>query len=445
MKSLGIVDVLALTGSMVLAVAAHAGELPIGCGTQRQACMQTAHVAQRACREDCRQNAAPSQHPACWKECGETFRTTRSTCAGEHTNCMSVLLAAAPKDTTDCLATCGATLSTCVHTVSADLQTCVAACATAANHRACLYTCAKSAQGEAQTCAMNFKTCVTTCVATPAPTPQCSGTSCGGPCVLSPPCPSAGPCPEIVSRLGQCAPDATGTCRCVLPTPEPTRTPPLTPTPECSSVPCGGHCVIVPPCPPGGACPDFVLQGECRDDSSGACQCMPTSAPTQTPVPTCATDADCDDHEACTVDHCVNATCEHACICVTAAGAPACCPGPAALCVRPCGGDASGACGGICPTGATCESLPTAPTFCACVSDVGGPCSGNIFAPPPVCAPGLVCQQSLPDITGVCVKPNCIPFFTAGCSQTSDCCHPCLAGTRAPCAVCLRGTCVGTP
>jgi hypothetical protein len=64
---------------------------------------------------------------------------------------------------------------------------------------------------------------------------------------------------------------------------------------------------------------------------------------------------------------------------------------------------------------------------------------------PPVCGPGLVCQQSNPDVTGVCVQATCIPFFMNGCTQTGDCCEPCTVLRRAPCAVCLQGQCVGTP
>jgi hypothetical protein len=211
------------------------------------------------------------------------------------------------------------------------------------------------------------------------------------------------------------------------------------------------------------------------------CVTTTTSTTTTLPTPPCSTDADCDDGNPCTADRCVNGTCEHACVCLDASGAPNCCPGPATLCARPCGkdtdgvcggtcsapdevcapsggtcactpipppcgADAGGMCGGTCPTGATCESLPTAasPT-CRCVSGLGGPCGGNISALPPVCDPGLVCQQTNPDVTGVCVQATCIPFFANGCTQTSDCCEPCTVLNRAPCAVCLDGQCVGTP
>ena len=212
-------------------------------------------------------------------------------------------------------------------------------------------------------------------------------------------------------------------------------------------------------------------------------RCRPTTTTTTTlPGQPCTSDAQCNDGNPCTADHCDNGVCEHACLCLDASGAPNCCPGPAELCVRPCGMDASGVCGGVCagpdevcsssggtcacmpiappcgvdaggmcggacPTGATCEPLPIAtPTLpCGCVSGLGGPCGGNIFPEPPVCGPGLVCQQSNPDVTGACVQGSCIPFFADGCTQTSDCCSPCTVLHRAPCAVCLQGRCDGTP
>jgi hypothetical protein len=132
-------------------------------------------------------------------------------------------------------------------------------------------------------------------------------------------------------------------------------------------------------------------------------------------------------------------------VCLTPAGGPACCAGPGTACVAPCGMDQAGTCGGTCPSGATCEALETASGPCRCVSGLGGPCGGFILPPPPVCAPGLVCQQSNPDIGGVCVAATCLPYGASGCAQTSDCCHPCGNGTIAPCAVCLGGSCVGAP
>ena len=331
-------------------------------------------------------------------------------------------------------------------------------------------------------------------------TPQCGGRVCGGPCVFSPTCPPGQPCSEaeFVIRPGECTADPTGACQCVPVSPPPTPTPqcgdaaacggactigipfpcpvgatcngpaipvlqgqctitttggcdcvPITPTPaptptpQCGGPMCGGPCLIFPTCPPGALCPQrafVVRQGECTAGAAGSCQCVAVE-----PTPGCATDADCDDGNPCTADRCVNGICEHGCVCLTSTGAPGCCGGPSELCVAPCGSDATGTCGGSCPLGAACESMPSAAAACGCVSGPGGPCGGNIFAPPPVCAPGLICHQALPDITGYCEKPDCVPLFTAGCAQTADCCEPCGNGTHAPCGVCLNGTCEGAP
>jgi hypothetical protein len=175
-------------------------------------------------------------------------------------------------------------------------------------------------------------------------------------------------------------------------------------------------------------------------------KCLGTTTTTTTiPGGECSKDADCDDGTPCTVDTCVKGQCEHACLCVDPAGVSACCPGPSTLCARPCGSEADGTCGGLCPDGATCEPFDFGVAACACVSGVGGPCGGFISSPPPVCAPGLTCKQPLPDVMGTCVADGCIPLFTSGCAETSDCCFPCSTLGRAPCAVCSQGQCLGTP
>ncbi len=280
----------------------------------------------------------------------------------------------------------------------------------------------------------------------PTRTPQCSGAICGGDCTISFPfpCPAGAPCdaPSAPDLQGQCTIIEDGSCECVPVQP----TPPATPTPQCSDAMCGGSCVVGPTCPPGKVCPARALvvrPGQCMIDAAGACECVAVAPPT--PTPGCASDADCKDDNACTADRCVNGECEHDCLCLSSNGGEACCPGPSALCVASCGSDATGTCGGFCPTGASCEAAASANGGCGCVSGPGGPCGGNILAPPPVCAPGLVCHQSLPDVTGYCEKPDCVPLFTSGCSHTSDCCEPCGNGTIAPCGVCINGTCEGAP
>ncbi len=123
------------------------------------------------------------------------------------------------------------------------------------------------------------------------PTPECSGATCEGPCIIAVPCPPDVPCPDL-AMLGQCEADATGACACMPPTPA------ATPTPACSSGACAGACVITSPpffCPPGKECngPDVpVLAGQCEVDPNGDCECVPATplpspSPLATPTPQC--------------------------------------------------------------------------------------------------------------------------------------------------------------
>ncbi len=234
----------------------------------------------------------------------------------------------------------------------------------------------------------------------------------------------------------QCAPAPPGTCFNLL-------------TRSCTDRACDGGTSCMPneaciprcpPPPPVGKC--FMMEAkECSDVPCGPGEPCPQPGAFCNPacLHSCSADADCDDGNGCTTDRCDSGVCVHECLCVDPAGVASCCPGPSAVCAGPCGSDANGSCGGICPPGASCTSRPNGDT-CGCVSPLGGPCGGNVFTPPPVCAPGLVCKQRNPDVTGVCVAPPCGSDATCGGSCTISCADgtsvagTCVTSEDGPCA-----------
>ncbi len=120
------------------------------------------------------------------------------------------------------------------------------------------------------------------------PTPECSGETSGGPCTISVPpfpCPAGKICngPTVLLESGQCELNASGDCECVPETPPPSPTPLATPTPQCDAVPCGGQCVIAPPCASRG-CEVPDLLGTC-EMVSGSCTCVPAAVPATDSAP----------------------------------------------------------------------------------------------------------------------------------------------------------------
>lgn len=317
-----------------------------------------------------------------------------------------------------CPVGCAKQTRACLQTARTKMLTCRASCrSTSPGDRSCMRACVTGLRASKQACGSGVNDCLGMCP-TPPPPSSCIGAfvdTCG-------------------QQLFTCAQGVIASAKaCVH---------------GCGST--GGFDCLK-------GCATGAEQGlaQCAADFASCvrpCHAPPTTS-TTLPGTACTTDAQCSDGNPCSVDHCVGGSCTHACVCLGVAGGLGCCPGPSALCIRQCGDDGSGVCGGSCPFGATCSS-GSGSTACDCVSDVGGPCGGNIFMTPLVCAPGLVCRQILPDVTGICVNPSattttlpngCTPFFQSGCSQTSDCCQPCGNGTIAPCAVCLAGRCVGVP
>lgn len=159
------------------------------------------------------------------------------------------------------------------------------------------------------------------------------------------------------------------------------------------------------------------LQGCAASAQQGTATC---AANFETCVAACSCPAGCDDGNPCTADRCVDGTCQHACLCVDASGALSCCPGPAALCVRPCGMDASGVCGGVCAgfnevctaSGATCACASIPPvcgdTFPVCNGScpVGSSCTSLTGAPACQCVP-TTCQPGAGTFFYTCGDPVC--------------------------------------
>jgi hypothetical protein len=116
-----------------------------------------------------------------------------------------------------------------------------------------------------------------------------------------------------VDEILQAVSNALYGCGVTLPTP--------TPTPvlyhghtccECEKTACTDFAwvEVEPTCPAG--CQTF-LDAECE----APCQGGPLSGPAVcVPLTPCTTDADCDDGNGCTVDHCTTNGCSHDCVCV---------------------------------------------------------------------------------------------------------------------------------
>jgi hypothetical protein len=247
----------------------------------------------------------------------------------------------------------------------------------------------------------------------PTPTPQCASVPCGGRCVLVLPCPLGQACADDVSQLGECALDAAGSCQCMPATP-PTAAPTTTPTPQCASQPCGGRCVLPAPCAVGETCADdFIQLGECGLDSAGNCQCAPVTPPAETPSPT-------------PTPQCASVPCGGSCVLPFSCLAGFPCPEfPVRL------GQCQLADSGTCDCVPVLATPPPTPTP-QCASE---PCGGSCVIPPP-CPPGEACPEivSQPgecalDAAGSCQcvpvtpPPESSPTPTPGSAHGHTCCQ----------------------
>jgi len=111
------------------------------------------------------------------------------------------------------------------------------------------------------------------------------------------------------------------------------------------------------------------------------------------PAPTCTTNAECDDANACTVDTCVSGTCVHA---------PINCNDGNACTTDSCSG-------GVCShTAITCNDGS------ACTTDSCNAATGCVFTP-------ITCPVGQTCVNGVCTAPPCGPIG-ATCTANSQCC-----------------------
>jgi len=361
-------------GLTTLHAPASAQECTSSCASGRGICSMQARTARVACLKGCAAGDAQ-----CHSACMTAVRSARAACKATRTDCTTACPGVPAGTTAPCVGGCGSALKACFGDAFAAGTSCVKDCKASGGQGfiPCLVQCAATMGSGREACFTAFQNCLSGC---PLPTPpaQCSGPCNGGLCVIDPPCPPGGPCPEFPSRFGRCMSDSAGSCGCVPPSPPPT------PKPQCAEATCGGDCTVgVPfPCPPGATCngPEIpVLAGQCMTVAAGECACVP-SKPTPRPTPT---------------PQCGGPNCSGSCVVVPTCPAGTVCP-QAEWVIRPgeCAADSAG----------ICECVPVTPT------------------------PG-----------------SCIPLFTAGCTQTSDCCDPCGNGNRAPCGVCINGMCDGAP
>jgi hypothetical protein len=191
MQSLRVI-VVAAVGAVaisILAGSAHAREgagVPtgttaacvVGCNTQKQECLQTARTAQLACKQDCRQNAAPGEGRACMKACMGTLFAAKNMCWTDQRTCLAgcVPPKGAPGGDMHCRATCGTEVAGCARDVATAAKTCVIGCRAAPDHLACLKDCTASALTGAHGCSDDFEMCNSSCTS-PTPTPTPSGSN----------------------------------------------------------------------------------------------------------------------------------------------------------------------------------------------------------------------------------------------------------------------------
>jgi hypothetical protein len=248
MKPLRLIGVLVVVAACLLAPAGARGAqpCPAGCGFQKKACLQTARVANRACRQGCRASSSRADQRTCARGCTDQLRTAKTACGGDHTDCLGSCSPTPPPGscTGAFLDGCGQTLAACARGVVARATTCVRGCGTAADRLACLQACAATAQQGAAMCATDFEGCVAGCSCragcddgNPCTRDTCLDGTCVHECLCVGPmgeptcCPGPGVCPV-----------PTTTTTAVTTTVVPTTTTTTTTRPDVTCSPVGATC-----------------------------------------------------------------------------------------------------------------------------------------------------------------------------------------------------------
>ena len=156
---------LVLAGLGMAGIAAASSTCPSGCGSEKVACLTAARQAKLACKQDCRDNAAPADLGSCMQTCRDTSVTAVGECRADHRTCVD---GCAPPPNSSCNGDCGQALGTCAQSVVATAQACIAACPKGHDRLPCLQGCAAGAQSGAAQCASDFDSCRAACAGSPS-------------------------------------------------------------------------------------------------------------------------------------------------------------------------------------------------------------------------------------------------------------------------------------
>jgi hypothetical protein len=163
---MGLTLALALTAGLGIAsLAAADSTCPSGCGSEKVACLTASRQAKLACKQDCRDNAAPSDLGSCMHGCRDTSMAAVTECRSDHRTCVT---ACSPPTNASCNGDCGQALGGCAQSVVATAQACIGACPKGNDRLACLQGCAAGAQSGKDQCSSDADACRAACSASPS-------------------------------------------------------------------------------------------------------------------------------------------------------------------------------------------------------------------------------------------------------------------------------------